>query len=55
MRSLRHLLARSPARAAGGVEFCERCLSVCDVHCRADRLREQTRTRALTAGLAGLR
>jgi hypothetical protein len=55
MRTLRHLLAHGPARAAGTaagrVEFCERCGSVCDQRCRADTLRDQARTRALTAGL----
>jgi len=54
MRTLRHLLVRTSARSAGRVEFCERCGNVCDQRCRADALREQARTRALTAGL-GLR
>jgi hypothetical protein len=54
MRTLRRLLGRIPVGATGRVEFCERCGCVCDQRCRADTLREQARTRALTASL-GLR
>jgi hypothetical protein len=40
------LRPRRPIDPAVG--FCERCGVVCDARCRADRLREQARTSALT-------
>lgn len=34
------------------VEFCEACGSVCDARCRADRLRDRAREKALLNGRA---
>lgn len=56
MRLLRNPLGRMARRAVvGPVEFCERCGKVCDARCRAEALRDQARTRALTAGWPGPR
>jgi hypothetical protein len=37
--------------AMDGVEFCERCSSVCDHACRASKPREQARLSALQQGV----
>jgi hypothetical protein len=37
-------------RNTPAVEFCERCGSVCDVTCRANRVREQARLDVLRHG-----
>lgn len=49
MRTLDGRLGRRPGRV-GRVEFWDRYGSVRDARCRADTLRDQSRTRALASG-----
>ncbi len=47
---LQQLRSKRARRRLAMVEFCDRCGSVCDARCRAERLRDQTRARARSLG-----